>query len=137
MRFPRSWRITLATLVSALTGAGLAALAAHPNEFGGGCGVHLEDFSKFQICFGYPITSPPGINCAQFDFDGNGVIDLRDFAARTFVLRVRLLVFPARALTTYSQTMDFNATVVGPGNPSVNWTVSPQSTFICEGPLPW
>ena len=125
MRFPRSRRTTLATLVLTLIGVGLAALAARPNDVARSCGVHPQDFSKFQNCFGYPLTAPPGINCALFDFDGNGVVDLRDFAARTFVLRVRLLVFPARALMTYSQTMDFDATVVEPGNPSVNWAVSP------------
>src|SRR6185503_11107153 len=87
--------------------------------------VHLQDFSKFQLCFGFPATAPPGVDCTQFNFDGNGVVDLKDYAQRTFVLRIRLLVSPAHAVITYSQTADFNATVVGPGNPSVSWIVSP------------
>lgn len=125
MRFPRSWRITLAVLGSVLAGYALTASTARSDNVADRCGTHLEDFSKFQICFGYPATAPPGIECARFDFDGNGAVDLADFAARTFVLRARISVFPARVLITYSQSVDFGAAVLDSGNPSVHWSVRP------------
>jgi hypothetical protein len=118
-------RITLAVLGSVLAVDALRAFAGGPNNVPGHCGAHLEDFSKFQVCFGYPAASPPGVDCALFDFDGNGAVDLTDFAARTFVLRARISVFPARVLMTYSQRVDFDAAVLESGNQSVNWSVRP------------
>jgi len=117
------WGIPLVVFGSALAGDGLLARAARADA--GGCSsiVHIQDFSKFQLCFGYPATMQPGIDCALFDFDGNGVVDLRDFAGRTFVLRARILVFPARVLITHSQRVDFDAAVLESGNQSVNWSV--------------
>jgi hypothetical protein len=125
LKSPHSWRIALVVFGSALAGDALLARAARADA--GGCStvVHLQDFSKFQTCFGYPATAPPGVDCALFDFDGNGVVDLRDFTGRTFVLRARILVFPARVLITYSQRADFDAAVLESGNQSVTWSVRP------------
>ncbi len=123
MTLPSPWRFALVVFSSALAGNALLARAARADA--GGCSTvtHLQDFSKFQLCFGYPATAPPGVDCALFDFDGNGVVDLRDFAGRTFVLRTRILVFPARVLITYAQRADFDAAVLESGNQSVNWSV--------------
>ncbi len=125
MKLPSLWRIALVVFGSALAGDALLDGAARADA--GGCStvVHLQDFSKFQLCFGYPATAPPGVDCTLFDFDGNGVVDLRDFAGRTFLLRARILVFPARVLITYSQRADFDAAVLESGNQSVNWSVRP------------
>lgn len=125
MNLPTSWRIVTVVFGSALTGDAPFARTARADAGGCSTAVHLQDFSKFQVCFGYPATAPPGVDCTLFDFDGNGTVDLADFAARTFVLRARILVFPARALMTYSQTMDFDAAVLESGNQSVNWSVRP------------
>ncbi|MBI1826327.1 MAG: hypothetical protein HY287_02790 [Planctomycetes bacterium] len=182
MRSPSSLGIALVCLGLALFGVALPVCAAQANT--GGCSsvVHVQDFSKFQVCFGYPATAPPGVDCdlfnfdgngvvdlkdyAQrtfvlrarilvfptanlqdfsrfqicfaypvkgqsgvdcvlFDFDGNGVVDLRDFAGRSFVLRSRLPVFPAQALMTYSQQIDFDAAILESGAHTVNWSVQP------------
>ena len=125
MKSPHWWRIALIVFGSALAGDALLARAARADVRGCRTLVHLQDFSKFQLCFGYPATAPPGVDCALFDFDANGVVDLRDFAGRTFVLRARISVFPARVLMTYSQRVDFDATVLESSNQSVNWSVRP------------
>lgn len=125
MKFPCSWRTTRAVFGCVLVVAAHRASAGGPDSVAGRCGAHLEDFSKFQVCFGYPAAAPLGVDCVLFDFDGDGAVDLADFAARTFVLRARISVFPTRALMTYSQTMDFDATVSGSGNQSVQWALLP------------
>lgn len=87
------------------------------------CGAHLRDFSRFQVCFGDPQAGPPGASCPAFDFDGSGAIDLDDFAGRTFVLRTRIAIVPARAVLTYNQSFDFHALVFESGTQAVNWFV--------------
>ncbi|MDO8632195.1 MAG: hypothetical protein Q7R41_17060 [Phycisphaerales bacterium] len=125
MLSPYTRLVAIAILGCALSHDARTAFAGGPDNVAGRCGAHLEDFSKFQVCFGYPAAAPPGVDCTLFDFDGNGAVDLTDFAARTFVLRDRISVFPARVLMTYSQRVDFDAAVSGSGNQSVQWAVTP------------
>ncbi len=125
MESQRTWRIVSAAFGSALAFDALLACAGGPDNVDGRCGAHVEDFSKFQLCFGYPVAAPPSIDCTLFDFDPNGVVNLADFAARTFVLRDRISVFPARVVMTYSQQVDFDAVIAGSSNQSVQWAVMP------------
>jgi hypothetical protein len=118
-------RIANAAFGFALAFGSPLAFAGGSDNVDGRCGAHVEDFSKFQICFGYPAAAPPGINCTLFDFDTNGIVNLADFAARTFVLRDRISVFPARVVISYSQQVDFDAVIAGSGNQSVQWVVMP------------
>jgi len=102
-------------------------------SFGGGngfageapirCGSHPKDFSQFQNCFGDPDAGPAGVNCHAFDFDESGTVDLEDYAARRFVLRARIAIFPANVQMTYSQRLGFNFAVFESGNQAVNWAV--------------
>lgn len=125
MESPHARRVAIAIFGCALAHDARSTFAGGPDKVADRCGTHLADFSKFQVCFGYPATAPPGVDCALFDFDGNGAVDLPDFAARSFVLRTLISVSPPRALITYSQTMDFDAAIAGSGNQSVNWSLRP------------
>lgn len=122
---PHFWRIALAFLGCVLAGNAPGAFAGGSAQVTNRCGAHLEDFSKFQLCFGFPATVPSGIDCTRFDFDGNGSVNLVDFAARSFVLRARISVFPAAVLITYAQQANFDAVITGSGNQSVQWSVAP------------
>jgi len=43
--------------------------------------VDISDFSEWPECMGGPFTIRPSADCAAFDFDADGDIDLRDAAA--------------------------------------------------------
>ena len=125
MMSPHARRVAITVLGWALSYNAGSAFALRPDDVAGCSIVRFEDFSKFQLCFGYPAAAPPGIDCALFDFDENGAVDLTDFAVRPFVLRTRIFVSPPRALMIYSQRVDFDAAVAGSGNQSVQWAVLP------------
>lgn len=61
-----------------VTGGFWFALA--PGDCNGDAGVNLFDHRDFSACMAGPADGPLNLECRCFDVDGNGTVDLADFA---------------------------------------------------------